>query len=492
MTDSASMSRRRAMGFMTTAAVGLSLPGTAHAAPADVGAWSPVHELPIVPIHLHLLPNGKVCILQDDNELYPERNPGSVEVFVVDVASGQPPSGSSEVVNDKINLFCSGHTFMADGRLFFTGGHRDQYYGESGVTIFDYRTNGWVTNTDLPHDYARWYGSAITLSTGEVLTVSGTIDGESDPNELPQVWSSSSSFRNLTGAVRAMANYPSLYTAPNGRVFRAGPEQQCLWLSTGGNGQWSNAPARKHGTRKYGPTAMYDTGRIIALGGGLKTADDPTNTAEIINLNATSPAWRFTSSMRHARRHANAVVLPDGKVLVVGGTSKGVNVASGRVLAAELWSPGTGTWTLMASMRTPRLYHSTAILLPDARVLVAGGGRGSNGVPYPNCEIFSPPYLFKGPRPSISAPGTVSYGATFSVSTPQAASIAGVCLIRLGSVTHTFNMNQRRVSLSFTKGSGSLSVSVPTNRSNVPPGHYMLFAVNTNGVPSVASIVRVG
>ena len=195
--------------------------------------------------------------------------------------------------------------------------------------------------------------------------------------------------------------------------------------------------------------------------------------------------------MRYARRHASAVVLPDGTVLVVGGTSRGVNVAAGRVLVAELWNPSTGKWTPLASMKTPRLYHSTAMLLPDGRVIAGGGGRGSSGVSYPNCEIFSPPYLFKGSRPSISAPNTINYGAKFTISTPNAQSISGICLIRIGSVTHTFNMNQRRVPLSFTTGAGSLNVSVPTNRSNLPLGHYMLFAVNSAGVPSVAPIIRV-
>jgi hypothetical protein len=476
---------------MASAAAGLTLPATARAAPVDVGAWSPVYDLPIVPIHLHLLPNGKVCISSDDDQEYPERGPGRVSVFVIDLPPGGAPGAVREISNELVNLFCSGHAFMPDGRLFFTGGHIAQNFGTAGTTIFDFRTDSWQTNTSLPHDFARWYGSAITLPSGTILTVAGYIDGEGDPNRLPQVWSSATGFRNLTGAVRTVENYPSLFTAPNGRIFRAGPEQQCLWLNTSGEGRWSNAPARRFGRRKYGPCVMYNTGRIIAIGGGLMTAGDPTNTAEIINLGAASPSWQYTASMRYPRRHANAVVLPDGTVLVVGGTSKGVNVADGRVLAPELWNPNTGQWTSLASMKTPRLYHSTAMLLPDGRVIAAGGGRGSNGVAYENCEIFSPPYLFKGARPTISAPGTINYGTTFTVSTPDAASITSVCLIRLGSVTHTFNMNQRRGALSFGRRTGSLAVSMPTNRSNFPPGHYMLFAVNTAGVPSVAPIIRV-
>jgi Domain of unknown function (DUF1929) len=486
-----SLSRRGALGLLASAggvAAELMFPTEARAAPIDVGAWSPVYDLGFVPIHLHLLPSGRIFLLQDDNQVYPARGPGYVVGYIIDLPIDGVPGTKLKIENEEIDLFCSGHSFMPDGRLFFIGGAVAQKYGASGATIFDYRTNTWETNTSLPHSYARWYGSAITLGTGEILTVGGLIDNT--PNKLPQVWSSASSYRNLTGAVRSVEFYPSLFTAPNGKVFRAGPEQQSLWLTPDGIGSWSNGPARKFGRRKYGPCAMFAPGRIIAIGGGLKTAGDPTNTAEVIDLNAASPAWQFTGSMQYARRHANAVVLPDGTVLVVGGTSKGTNNAAGRVLVPELWNSETGQWTPMASMKKPRLYHSTAMLLPDGRVIAGGGGR--SGTSYPNCEIFSPPYLLNGsPRPSISAPGVINYGVDFIISTPDAQSISSVCLIRIGSVTHTFNMNQRRVPLSFTAGVADLTVSVPTNRSNLPPGHYMLFALNALGVPSVAPIIQV-
>jgi Domain of unknown function (DUF1929) len=484
------LSRRHAIGLLASAAAIAGLPGAADGAPIDVGSWSPVFDLGFVPIHFHLLPNGRVFLLQDDNQVWPARGPGYVVGHIIDVPIDGAPGTRLKVENENIDLFCSGHSFMPDGRLFFTGGVVKQNYGASGSTIFDYRTNTWVTNTSLPHDYARWYGSAITLGTGEILTVGGLIDDAAVPNRLPQVWRSASRYRNLTGAVRTVQFYPSLFTAPNGRVFRAGPEQQSLWLSTGGSGSWSAGPMRKFGRRKYGPCAMYTTGQIVAIGGGQLTADNPTNTAEFIDLNAASPTWEWTDPMRYARRHANAVVLPDGTVFVVGGTSIGSNNAAGKVLVPELWSPYTGQWAVMARHQKPRLYHSTALLLPDGRVISGGGGR--SGASYPNCEIFSPPYLFKGPRPSISAPAVINYGVGFTVATPDAESIASVCLVRIGSVTHTFNMNQRRVPLQFTAdASGYLSINVPTNRSNLPPGHYMLFALNTSGVPAVAPIVQV-
>jgi hypothetical protein len=141
-------------------------------------------------------------------------------------------------------------------------------------------------------------------------------------------------------------------------------------------------------------------------------------------------------------------------------------------------------------MQTRRLYHSTALLLPDGRVLSAGGGRF--GVDEPNAELYAPPYLFKGARPTItSAPSQVSYGASFSVQTPDAARIASVSLIRLGSVTHAFNMDQRFLSLTFQAAGGALTVQAPANGNLAPPGYYMLFILDGNGVPSVAPIIRV-
>jgi hypothetical protein len=159
------------------------------------------------------------------------------------------------------------------------------------------------------------------------------------------------------------------------------------------------------------------------------------------------------------------------------------------VLPAELWSPATAQWKTLAGMRTPRLYHSTALLLPDGKVLVAGGGRF--GVNQFSAEVFSPPYLFKGPRPTLtSAPATLQYEVSFTVGTPNGASIATVSLLRLGAVTHAFNFDQRFVKLTFQQVSGGLRVQAPTNAKLAPPGYYMLFLVNTTGVPSVAKMVR--
>ena len=211
-------------------------------------------------------------------------------------------------------------------------------------------------------------------------------------------------------------------------------------------------------------------------------------TAEIIDMNAATPTWKYTGSMTYARKHHNAVQLPDGKVLVVGGGTGGSY--TNPVKAAEMFDPATGTFSVMAAQQAPRMYHSTALLLPDGRVLSAGQDSGtfrSKG------EIYSPPYLFKGPRPTISAaPATLGYNQGFAIGSPDAGDIARVALIRPGSVTHNVNMEQRYVPVSFAELGGMLLATSPANARLAPPGWYMLFIVNQAGVPSVASWVHVG
>ncbi len=198
--------------------------------------------------------------------------------------------------------------------------------------------------------------------------------------------------------------------------------------------------------------------------------------------------------MIQPRRHHNATLLPDGAILVTGGTNlAGFNEAPEMLLESEIWDPETELWSPLAPAAVHRLYHSTALLLPDGRVLSAGGGRpsASGEVDHKNMEIFHPPYLFRGPRPVItSAPESVTYGETFRVETPNAATIAKITLIRLGSVTHAFDQNQRLVTLTFTPVENALEVAVPSNPNAAPPGDYMLFLVDLDGVPSVAPFIR--
>jgi hypothetical protein len=444
-------------------------PAAAQGDPSDVGQWSAVQPFPIVSVHSILLRTGKVMFWAYDN----------VQNFYTwDPATG----GVSAVANAGRNVFCAGHSALPDGRIFVPGGH-DQFNGRGlkSASIYNPIADSWTPVPDM--NRGRWYPSSTTLANGDVLVTSGSYNVQFAVNRLPQVYRvATNTWRNLTNANLAMTLYPHTYLAPNGRVFFA--TQTSRYLDTAGTGAWSfvanhNVPGREN----YGSSALYADGKVVLVGG----ADPPTATCETIDLNAPTPAWTMTGSMASARRQHTVTLLPDGTLLVTGGSSApGFNNPAGAVHAAEIWDPATGNWSTMASSTRYRGYHSTATLLPDGRVLSSGGDSESNA------EVFSPPYLFKGARPTItSAPATVNYAQTFAVNTPDAAAIANVNWIRLGALTHAQNWDQRINQLGFTAGNGVLQVTAPTSPRLCPPGFYMLFILNGSGVPSQAKIVRI-
>jgi hypothetical protein len=190
--------------------------------------------------------------------------------------------------------------------------------------------------------------------------------------------------------------------------------------------------------------------------------------------------------MAFPRAFHNMTMLPDGNVLVTGGNgSLDGSDSTTAIAAAELWSPVTEKWQTLAPASVPRLHGSTALLLPDGRVLVAGGSGSTQA------ELYSPGYMFGDRRPVITyAPPAVQYGSTFTVDTPDAALITKVSLIRPGAVTHGLDQDQRYLSLAFSAAAGVLSVQAPASANLAPPGYYMLFIVTSTGVPSVASFVQ--
>jgi hypothetical protein len=197
--------------------------------------------------------------------------------------------------------------------------------------------------------------------------------------------------------------------------------------------------------------------------------------------------------MDHPRRQFNTTLLPDGRVLATGGTSAaGFSDPSGSVHAAEVWDPVSDHWTVLASNRVNRVYHSTTLLLPDGRVLHTGSGDGPNLPRELNAEIFSPPYLFRGARPAIlEAPASVSYAEQFVVRTLDAPHIIRATLVRLGSVTHGFDQNQRFLELPLARVAGGLALTAPVTSNLAPPGDYLLFILTSAGIPSVAKTIRI-
>ncbi|HYV67771.1 MAG TPA: galactose oxidase-like domain-containing protein, partial [Myxococcales bacterium] len=295
---------------------------------------------------------------------------------------------------------------------------------------------------------------------------------------------------------QSLQYYPHMFVLPDGRVLASSSNRApmaSLLLDTTIQTWTTVDPAVLDG----GSAAMYLPGKVIKSGLARDPDDTPASsvaTTYVLDMTQASPAWRQTASMAFPRTEHNLTLLPDGTVLVIGGSrNSDVGDTASAVLEAELWSPATESWTTLAAMKTPRMYHSTVLLLPDGRVLVAGGGSDFPEVDQLSAEIYSPPYLFKGPRPAISsAPGNVHYAAGFSVTTPDGARIGSVSLLRLAAVTHAFNQNQRFVPLTFQPAAGGLTVQAPASANLAPPGYYMLFIVDTNGVPSVAAMVNIG
>jgi galactose oxidase len=444
----------------------------AAAATGTAGAWSAPFSWPIVAVHMHLLRNGRVLAWGKFGDPY---------VY-------NPATGGFAVEPLGAWLFCAGHSFLPDGRLLVAGGHIRDDHGLPDTHLFDPNDQSW--HTMAPMRRGRWYPTATTLPNGEVVVIAGRDEnGYNVP--VPEVWTGSS-WRALTGASRNFAYYPRTFVAPNGKLFYAGHEKISRWLSTSGSGSWTIGPSLISGARDYGAAVMYLPGKILYAGGGRTLA-----TAETIDLNSSAPAWRSTGRMAYPRRHLNATVLPTGEVLVTGGTRvTSFNEPSLAVHVAEIWNPATGVWTQVASNAIDRAYHATSLLMPDGRVLHAGSGNAlfADGTAAPdqkNAEFYSPPYLFKGTRPTISsAPSSVSYGQSFAIGTAQAAGIKKVSFIAIGSTTHAFDANQRFMWLDFTATSGAITVKAPTSRNVAPPGYYMLFILNGNGVPSKARIIR--
>jgi galactose oxidase len=491
------------------------------------GEWGPLFDLPNVGIHANLLPNGRVLMWGRRDQPTQTLDEHDCTPFVWDPATGgttftnQPTRANP---NEKVNLFCSGHAFLADGRLLVVGGHWLDEDGINQACLFDFNTNLWTATAPMTlggAEVRRWYPTARTLPDGTVLVFSGSYLDPMAPVgqrtvivDLLQVWDNGT-WRTVPQADNSPLDYdnpplyPRLHGASDGRLLMSGPNDRALLLKATKPGAWTDPTFRTLGERQYAPAVQYDKDKVIYIGGGnAANTFVPTAGAEVIDLAATAPQWTRTNDMNFPRRQHNATVLPDGTVLVVGGTrggggpNKGFNdLGPGMpVPFAEVWDPSNGRWTVLAAEDMPRCYHSTAVLLPDGRVLSAGGGeyKPDNMNPnapedsYRNAQIFSPPYLFKGPRPSLTAPKAVDYGATFAVTTDQAAAIQKVTLIRLASVTHSFDANQHVVFLAFAPTATTLNVTAPTSANECPPGHYMLFVVNAQGVPSVASIVKVG
>jgi len=459
--------------------------GPAGAGPSSVGSWSPQVPLGIIGIHAALLPSGKVLFYE-----LPGSTLARARVF-------DPKTNTSTPVDPTLDwsVFCSGMSFMADGRLFATGGEPPRSKtapvgtGIENAAFFDPVTGTWTGAASMA--YPRWYPSNVQMPDGTTLVMGG----EATPTGANKMigpmesydpardrWTTLPSSANRTGL------YPRAMLLPSGRVFVAGPQAMTRRFDPATN-RWQNVDSMTVGARKAGGVVMLPGSTTVLTSGGKPGSKPVTATTETIDLTATTPQWRYTDPMNHARMHHNLVLLPDGSVLAVGGGTQGNFGAPVKI--AERYDPETGLWTDMAAQAGQRTYHSTALLLPDGRVISAGSN--SKKPEQTTVEFFSPPYLYRGARPVVSsAPSAVAHGQRFTVGTPDADSIDTVMLIRAPAVTHGWNFDQAAMRLSFTVEGSGIKVTAPADAAIAPVGSYMLFLLNADGVPSIAPIVHVG
>jgi Domain of unknown function (DUF1929)/Ricin-type beta-trefoil lectin domain-like len=461
------------------------------------GKWEGPYRWPVVAIHSSLLSNGKVLS-------YDSVGDGATESFTdhsfTRAALWDPISNSHTFGNIGLgyNLFCSGLAKLSNGQLFIAGGNKNQaLQGINRLTNYDpFSTLPFVNQFSNVGSMMgeRWYPSITPLANGEMLISGGG-------PWTPEIRQFDGSIRSLSITENFAADrvYHWLKAAPNGKVAYLGPNSQQRYLDLSNGGTWQKIGERDGKYRDYGSFAPYGINKVMVSGGGYP-AESSTVSIDLNTLKATA-----LSNMKFPRRQHNLTALPDGSVLATGGFKGGGSLFDfgNAVYAAEVWKPTSGLWARLASMKVHRAYHSIALLLPDARVLSAGGGLCNgcleNGYHQKNAEIFSPPYLFNkydpgqlAPRPSISsAPADINVGTHFMVDTPNAANISKVSLIRLGSVTHGVNMEQNFIPLTFIKGVSSLDVTAPADNNIATPGYYMLFIVDTAGVPSIANIIKV-
>lgn len=466
------------------------------------GHFGPLFGWPVIPIHAALLPDGRVFSFGTRTN---GRQGASVDYSLWNPARGNGPNSHILYRNTTgTDIFCSAQLVLANGSVLVVGGDvirsdgSTTNTGNPDITIFNPLDDSLV-RSPLQMMRGRWYATTTMLANGDVLITGGS-DATGASSLIPEIYTGQG-WRTLSAATAPFNNvqwYPRTFQAPDGSVFMAGPGPRMWTFNLAGNGGLIDRGIRDSASRGAGISVMYDIGKILVAGGGPQAnlAD-----AMVIDINGNAPVVTRTTSMLTGRHEANATVLPNGRVLVTGGINSTDRLQTAQaVYSADTWNPATGRWTQGASAARIRVYHSISLLMPDGTVLTGGGG-----APGPqtnlNAEIYYPEYLFAkdgsgnlAARPQIlEAPTALSYGQRFVVRTPHSAEIASVSFIALGSVTHSWDMNQRFVPLSIAgRGNEQLELTAPASGNIAPPGYYMLFLVDTSGVPSKAQIVRIG
>ncbi len=483
------------------------------------GVFGEVTPWPLIPLHAVLLPDGRLMTYGTT-----AKGVQSAE-FTYDVWDPTLGTGAGSHLampnTTGTDLFCSAQSVLANsGGVLLTGGDKKvggvRNFSNADVNIFNPQlayggnTNlgGAMQRANQSMTFARWYPTIVPLPTGERLLLGGRQDKGPIAAITPEVYTENVGWRTLDLATNDLAfgaragnwYYPRGYQLPNdaSKVLIIGNEGSLFYLepaANGGRGSITLLPQKIRGGAYQFPTAKFAPGKLLSIRGNRNVV--------VVNLNGPTPTIAPTASINKLRLWSDATVLADGKVFVDGGSEKG-NQLIGVGYQAETWDPATGQWTMSATAKRPRLYHSNAILLPDATVLTGGGGAPGPS-PETNVEIYYPPYLYTDTpvpgtpalRPTINIYPTFlkmsdpAYLPYFYMTVGPNDQISRVTLLHTGSVTHTNNMEQSFQDLPVYQDGVNLRIDTPRNPNYTVPGYYMLFVINNAGVPSVAKIVKI-
>ncbi|KAF5024815.1 hypothetical protein F66182_3054 [Fusarium sp. NRRL 66182] len=493
-------------------------------APASQGKWSDIIRLPVIPVAAYVVPQ-----FPQSQELlfFSSWGPdafggasGKTQFGALDLPTGA--IRNREVANTHHDMFCPGMSQLGDGRILIQGGSDAE-----AVSLYNPKTDEFTRGPDMK--MARGYQTSTILSDGRVFTIGGAYSGLRQGKNGEVYDPKANKWTMLPGAdVKPMLtkdhegiwredNHAWLFGWMDGSVFQAGPSMDQHWYSTKRRGSVAKAAKRDDANAMCGIFVMYDAvaGKILSAGGSPDyTGSDANKRAHITTIGQPfkPSSVKRVADMAFPRGFGNAVVLPDGTVLVTGGQRKAVVFTNtDGILIPELYNPKTNRWTQLAPHAVPRNYHSVSILLPDATVFIGGGGLcyvakvgGSTAgcdktADHADGEIFQPPYLFNkdgslANRPIIQglADKPVKAGSTISFRVTGTSGKVTMSLVRMGSATHSVNSDQRRVPLTNFQVKGSqYSVKLPQDNGVLLPGFYYLFVMSPQGVPSMSKTVQI-
>jgi hypothetical protein len=510
--------------FLVAAVAGAFVPGGVRAqtcaanVPHVTGTWVVLpYQMPINPISASLLPTGHVLIVAGSENDAKNNSTGAESYRAAIWDPTGKTEGSIAVQNLSYDVFCSGTATLPDGRALIVGGTLTYgFTGENRASIFDPTSASFVQSQNMVN--GRWYASATTLGDGRIMAMSGRTQtgGTSTTIEIYDLRNAGAGWHSPTSVPFSPPLYPRIALLPNGKVFYTGQgsggSNANSWIFDPTSGSWTTS-APTTANRTYGSSVILPllppnyTPRVMNFGGG----SPATSSTEMIDLSTASPSWTPGPNMSTGRIQMNAVILPNGNVLAEGGS---VNNESPDTpgKTADLYDPATNTFRSGGAAAYSRLYHSTALLLPDATVVSMGSNPGARGSYEAAVEIYTPPYLFDANdrlittnRPNITAvspaSGVVGYNALLSLTYTSTSAISAAVLVRPGSDTHAFDMEQRLIGLcgptpqqplcSGPSGvNNTLNLTTPPNGNIAPPGYYMLFLLDSAGVPSKAAFIQ--